>query len=827
MKKSFVFMYVLLMIMVCTSCTPKIEEKNEIESETQNPTKIQQQIPIQEQVTEFTEEKIGDDLPISRALVAKMITLAFNDKWEIESMDDEISFTDVSHDDWFYEYINGAVAQGYMSGTGEQFLPLEPLNIEQAQILMDKINPKNKTKIKMTEETKTRPISYSLWIELFEKVLKERTGKEDIFSDYGIEEKQLIVFATPNNYELPSWTMATDKGIIGFAGFSVDAYIDEKVKVLLKDNEIISISSILENAPTITGAYIAVKPNNTIETFISNTSREFYCSNTDSLEQRSYIADIQIKNGQILKVTPLTENKTGTIKKVNNKEIELEESGNNGLTEDIKVYEETENSVYWKSTRNLICGTTIADYYLRDEKIAAVVIRREVVPEKIRVVLSDSDFNGYIHNSILLSSDSGMTIYSQNLKKEIPPNEELKISLNENVELFETGRIFISANGENKKLKLKSILKNDAVPEYRGVFEIEKRENGFVIVNEVDLEQYLYAVIPSEMPSSYGDEAAKVQAVTARSYAYNQFYANKFCEYGANVDDSTICQVYNNVPENETSIEAVNETKGICITYQGNVISANFFSTSAGYTANSGEVWANSTNKKFPAFTEEYLKAAPQYNSGDFGDLSQEENAAKFFKERNIDSFDNWTGWFRWETSMTAEQLTAIINHNVKEIYENNKPLIKTLQPDGTYKSRPIETVGEVLDISVKKRGQGGNIMELMIKGSQAQIIVSTEYNIRKLLQPVNYVSGADNIILNCMDGTQKINYKLLPSGFFTFDLEKETTGKLKSITIYGGGNGHGVGLSQNGTKGMIDKGMKYDEILKHYYKGVELEKKL
>lgn len=830
MKKNLIWITILLIISICTSCTKNIEENknDDTQQKIENQSQIQQQTaPIQEQQTEFTEKKIGDDLPISRALVAKMITLAFNNKWEIASMDNEISFTDVKEEDWYYEYINAAVAQGYMSGTGKQFLPLEPLNIEQAQILIDKINSKNKTKIKMTEETKTKPISYSLWGELFEKALKERTGKEDIFSDYGIEEKQIIVFATPNNYELSSWTMATDKGMIGFAGFSVDGYIDEKVKVLLKENEIISIRSILENAPIITGAYIRIKPDNKIETFISDTSREFYCANVNSLEQGNYIADIQVKNGQILQIIPLTENKTGTIKKVEEKQIELAESGKNELTEDIKIYEETENGVNWKSTKNLICGTNIADYYLKDGKIAAAVVRRKASPEKIRIVLSSSDFSSYVHENVLLSSSTGMIISSQDFKKEIPSDWELKISLDENTELFENGRITISPVGENGKLQLKSVLKNDVVPQYRGIFEIEKKEDGFVIVNEVDLEQYLYAVIPSEMPSSYGEEAAKVQAVTARSYAYNQFYANKFCQYGANVDDSTTCQVYNTVEENETSMKAVNATKGLCITYQGAVISANFFSTSAGYTANSGEVWANNTNKKFPGFTEEYLKATPQYMTGDFGDLSQEENAAKFLKEKNIDSFDNWTGWFRWQTSMTAQQLTATINHNIKEAYENSKALVKTQQPDGTYKSRPIETVGEVLDISVKKRGQGGNVMELLIKGSKAQVIVSTEYNVRKVLQPVNYIAGADNVILSCMDGTQKINYKLLPSGFFTFDLEKETRGAIKFITIYGGGNGHGVGLSQNGTKGMVDKGMKYDEILKHYYKGVELEKKI
>ena len=49
--------------------------------------------------------------------------------------------------------------------------------------------------------------------------------------------------------------------------------------------------------------------------------------------------------------------------------------------------------------------------------------------------------------------------------------------------------------------------------------------------------------------------------------------------------------------------------------------------------------------------------------------------------------------------------------------------------------------------------------------------------------------------------------------------------GNVMSITFYGGGNGHGVGMSQNGVKGMIDQGFGFAEILTHYYKGTEIKK--
>ena len=57
-----------------------------------------------------------------------------------------------------------------------------------------------------------------------------------------------------------------------------------------------------------------------------------------------------------------------------------------------------------------------------------------------------------------------------------------------------------------------------------------------ILVNELPLEEYLYAVVPSEMPASYELEALKAQAVCARSYAYNQTQGLSYPEYNAHVD---------------------------------------------------------------------------------------------------------------------------------------------------------------------------------------------------------------------------------------------------------------------------------------------------
>ena len=59
------------------------------------------------------------------------------------------------------------------------------------------------------------------------------------------------------------------------------------------------------------------------------------------------------------------------------------------------------------------------------------------------------------------------------------------------------------------------------------------------------------------------------------------------------------------------------------------------------------------------------------------------------------------------------------------------------------------------------------------------------------------------------------------------FDIEKVTRGgRITFVSIIGGGNGHGVGMCQNGAIGMARQGHSHDMILSHYYPGTSLEKR-
>ncbi len=816
--KLYFIIIISALTLIFSSCSIKKEKEvvnaNEVSLE-ETTTQPIQQINVQS----------VDSIPITRASVAKMIALTFNDKNTIDTTDIEINFDDVSNE-WYTPYINIVVLQGYMSGVDKNFQPDGTLTLEQAQMLLDRLNSNNKIKIKMTDEIKDKPISYALWTELYIKMLEELSNEKSLSDAYSINIEDLIVLTTPaNDSNQSAWTMTTDKGNYSFTGLNIDTYIDYKIKAYTKDNELISFIDIVDKEPILTNAYIVEATENTLKVFVAGAERTYKTVDM-LLDTSTYITpiiDIKISQGTILGVKPAVNKINERFMRYDSNYIELA-SGKLDMWEDIKVYSNVDNDLQYRLLSNVICGSDIADFILKDNKVCAVIINKEFKPQNIRVVLGTTGFEKLVHSNVKLTATTDYNVITGSEIKKYSKGEIFEISNEINSDILNNyDRIYIKPIGG--QIELQSITRNNGkYPQYRGTIEIAKQGDGFSIVSDVNLEEYLYSVVPSEMPTSYGIEAAKVQAITARSYAYNQIFANKYYRYGANVDDSIQSQVYNNTPENQNSTEAVNATKGMVLTYDGGVISANFFSTSAGVTANSGDVWMNTATKAFPATTPAYLTMVKQYQGDLYGNLSNEEVANKFFRDLDINSFDSQFSWFRWNVTMTAQELSASINANIKERYNANKFAIKTLVSENTYKSKDINSIGQLKDIQILKRGEAGNIMELLLVGSEATVKVLTEYNIRFILKPSKYLSDGKDIILNRKDGSKLSNYSLLPSAFFTLDKNLDDSGNLVSITFYGGGNGHGAGMSQNGVKAMSDMGYNYEQILLHYYKGTEIK---
>lgn len=263
---------------------------------------------------------------------------------------------------------------------------------------------------------------------------------------------------------------------------------------------------------------------------------------------------------------------------------------------------------------------------------------------------------------------------------------------------------------------------------------------------EVELENYLYSVVQSEIGTDYKStdmdesepvplEALKAQAVASRSYAV--FKINSLGEDAEfHVQSTTSSQVYNeNADINKSVKKAVDETVGQVITYDGEIACAYFFSTSGGRTEAPENVWYSSVP---------YLKAVDD----------------KYEIE-----VDNCT---TWKATYTISEISSIIKSKLKNI-------------------------GTVKNIEVLERSENDRVTKLKIIGDQGNETLEKN-KIRTIL------------------GTTKIRSQW-------FDVEIEGN----YVVFTGRGNGHGIGMSQNGAIGMALNGFDYEEILKWYYTDIEI----
>ncbi len=126
---------------------------------------------------------------------------------------------------------------------------------------------------------------------------------------------------------------------------------------------------------------------------------------------------------------------------------------------------------------------------------------------------------------------------------------------------------------------------------YRGTIQVDRVGARLRAINVVGLEQYLYGVVPAEVPDDWPAEVLKAQAVAARSYAL----ATRKTGGAFDLYPDVRSQVYRGVDEEEDSTnDAVDETAGEVLMYGGRLIIAYFHSTSGGRTASVVDVWPGS-----------------------------------------------------------------------------------------------------------------------------------------------------------------------------------------------------------------------------------------
>lgn len=167
---------------------------------------------------------------------------------------------------------------------------------------------------------------------------------------------------------------------------------------------------------------------------------------------------------------------------------------------------------------------------------------KEVEDSVVRVVLKTDGFANVAHPEAGFQAAGGLKIQSGDEVRESVYGEVVTICPDD--AMFAKGTIHIEPKEEGDLIAVVTLNRGCGVPNYRGKIELFQTAEGVVIVNELSMEQYLYGVVPSEMPASYEPEALKVQAVCARSYAYKQTQGFGYPEYQAHIDDSTALGIW-------------------------------------------------------------------------------------------------------------------------------------------------------------------------------------------------------------------------------------------------------------------------------------------
>lgn len=319
-------------------------------------------------------------------------------------------------------------------------------------------------------------------------------------------------------------------------------------------------------------------------------------------------------------------------------------------------------------------------------------------------------------------------------------------------------------------------------------------------INDLPVEDYLESVISSEMSAQSSLPLLMAHAVISRSWLMSQIDGNTAPNMQASHGDAFIrwydhtdhtlfdvcaddhCQRYQGITK-ETSpnvAEAIRRTRGELLTYGDEICDARFSKCCGGAMEEFQYCWDDTPKP--------YLKGIGDTPEETIPDLTVEENARQWILSspksfcnttdkrilsQVLNDYDQeTTDFYRWRVSYTQEELSKLVEKKLGA------------------------GLGTITDMRPLKRGTSGRICELRITGTKKTIVVGKELEIRRALSESHLYSSA-------------------------FVVEKHGD----TFTLIGAGWGHGVGLCQIGAAVMGDKGYAYDEILRHYYPGAEIEK--
>jgi len=357
---------------------------------------------------------------------------------------------------------------------------------------------------------------------------------------------------------------------------------------------------------------------------------------------------------------------------------------------------------------------------------------------------------------------------------------------------------------------IRRVFSGTKVPLYRGAIEVGRgsttaglappaRVNLF---NILEVEDYVPGVVANESIASFAVEALKAQAVAARGYAIANTGNYIARGYPFDIVDSSASQVYRGViSEHVNAVRAASETLGLVASANGRIISAMYSSSFGGHSESSE--WISFTFNQKGAPVVSYLR----------GIYDGIEPAPDLTTEAGVDAFwrftpavlihddCSWTGngFSRWRFPLTAATIRS-------RMTDGNSVRI------GATGSR----AGAITDIVITERGAS-------TRAVVARVTFTTGvYEIRGW-QGLRSVIGRTSASAPRACGTNLIAAGFTLNNPSLLDVTKNADGTVNQVTVYGGGWGHNLGMSQYGAHGRGKLGQKFIDILKAYYTGVDI----
>ena len=713
---------------------------------------------------------------IARASAYKAAALALADRETIEeSLEGSAwSIPEDEKNQWFGKYKEYLFLNGYIGGEHLESSAVESFTYGEAAYIAEQVGGEMKNALTVSTKKYGRAMPQDEWWVFYDYLRKA------VDPDGAVREEQVLLYGTPANVkEADSWTAYTSGGVWKFEAVALDACTDRENEVLVRGDEIIRMVRVVDETVTYENVWLSRGSGENLKVYVGGAYREFAVKEKELDAVADNLADLRLKKGKIDKITVKNERITGEVLAVAGDHIEIEGYGVLPLADNFKVYK-TYGLFAEQKKKDILVGYALQEFVVADGEVCAALTTRSFDAKNIRVLLMDTGFKTIFHDRIVLRADGPLLLSWGDEAETVAEGTVIEILPDD--ERLSEGRIVLEPQSVKTGIAAESIERAQGTPSYYGTLEIRKEPEGLLLINELDIEDYLTRVVPSEMPSYYEKEALKAQAVCARTYAYRQIQANAYSQYGAHVDDSTNYQVYNNTETYERTDAAVAETYGQLLTVGGGLAEAYYFSTSCGYTTD-GTLWGAA------AESVPYLKAIPVTGNQVEMNLSDDALFEEYIKGKNTDAYDYAFPLYRWRVDITNRQL-----------------------------EQKLDRLGVITGLEVTERGPGGIAKEVKVTGEGDTKILSGQTQIRNTL-------GNSSLVYTKNDGEALSGWDSLPSAFIHIEVkERNEEENTTTFTIWGGGYGHGVGMSQNGAEGMARAGKNYREILEFFYRGAEIQ---